>query len=139
MNGRRWRNLRLTYSSPADFPRIWRDRSKFGAATAYNQEWYDRAKQYHLKAARIALGYATQRARAFRLSLAAWQRMLLAASAVDFAEIREKVGMVAPMLRSGSLKITDPKGTDLNLRLVGLEPYHEDCIVGGDDLDHGSL
>ena len=45
--------------------------------------------------------------------------------------------MVAPMLRSGSLKVTDPKGTDLNLRLVGREPYQDDCIVDADDLDHG--
>jgi leucyl aminopeptidase (aminopeptidase T) len=123
---------------PADFSRIWKERAKFRASTAYNEEWYDRAKRYRLKAARIALGYATQqRARAYKISLAAWQRMLLAASTVDFTELKEKVGKVASMLRNGSLKVTDPKGTDLNLRLIGREPYQDDCIVDAEDLDHG--
>ncbi len=43
-------------TGPADFLRIWKNRTKFGAATAYNEEWYERAKRYRLKAARIALG-----------------------------------------------------------------------------------
>jgi len=123
---------------PADFLRIWKNRSKFGASTAYNEEWYERAKRYRLKAARIALGYATQqRARAFKVSLAAWQRMLFAASTVDFTALSGKVGKVASMLGTGSVKITDPKGTDLNLRLAGREPYQDDCVVDSNDLDHG--
>ena len=123
---------------PADFARIWKNRSKFGASTAYNEEWYERAKRYRLKAARIALGYATQeRARAYKISLAAWQRMLLAASTVDFKALGDKVGKVASMLRSGSVKITDAKGTDFSLRLAGREPYQDDCIVDSNDLDHG--
>jgi leucyl aminopeptidase (aminopeptidase T) len=123
---------------PADFSRIWKNRAKFGASTDYNKEWYQRAERYRLKAARIALGYATQqRARAFKVSLAAWHRMLLAASTVDFAELREKTRKVSSMLRNGSVKITAPKGTDLTLRLTGREPYQDDCIVDADDLDHG--
>ena len=123
---------------PADLPRAWKNRAKFGAASAYNQEWYERAKRYRLKAARIALGYATlQRARAYKLSLSGWQRMLLSASTVDFTELREKVRRVASMLRNGSVKVTDPKGTDLSLRLVGREPFQDDCIVDADDLDRG--
>jgi len=123
---------------PADFSRIWKSRAKFSAATAYNQEWYERAKRYRLKAARIALGYATpQRARAFKVSLPAWQRMLLAASTVNFMELKERVGKVASMLRNGSVRITGPKGTDLKLRLVGRDVFQDDCIVDTDDLDHG--
>ena len=123
---------------PADFGRIWRSRAKFGASTAYNAEWYQRAERYRLKAARIALGYATeQRARAFKVSLAAWQRMLLAASTVEFTELKEKIGRVASMLQNGAVKITAPGGTDLNLRLAGRTPFQDDCIVDTDDLDHG--
>lgn len=123
---------------PADFPRVWKNRAKFGAATSYNEEWYNRAKQYRLRAARIALGYATpQRARAYGVSLAAWQRMLLAASTVDFTELQANVRKIASMLRSGQVKITDAKGTNLNLRLAGRETYQDDCIVDEDDLDHG--
>lgn len=123
---------------PADFLRIWNNRAKFAAATAYNEEWYRRAKQYRLKAARITLGYATQqRARAFKVSHAAWQRMLLAASTVDFRQLKEKAGKVASMMQNGSVKITDPNGTDLNLRLASRSPFQDDCIVDADDLDHG--
>jgi len=123
---------------PADFPRLWKNRAKFSAATAYNEEWYQRAERYRLKAARITLGYATkQRARAFKLSLAAWQRMLLAGSTVNLNELSDKVRRVSSLLRSGSVKITDPKGTELNLRLAGREPYQDDCIVDPNDLEHG--
>lgn len=38
---------------PADIQKIWKNRSKFGAATSYDEEWYERAKRYRLKAARI--------------------------------------------------------------------------------------
>jgi len=123
---------------PADFPRLWKNRSKYAASTAYNEEWYKRAERYHLKAARIGLGYATQqRARAFKLSLTAWQRMLIAASTVDFNVLADKVRHVASLLGSGSVKITDPKGNELNLRLIGREPYQDDCIVDSNDLEHG--
>ncbi|HYB84084.1 MAG TPA: aminopeptidase [archaeon] len=123
---------------PEDFPRMWRNRVKFQAATAYNVEWYKRAERYRLKAARITLGYATrQRARAFGVSLASWERMLLAASTIDFMELRENVRKVGSMLRNGSVKLTDSKGTNLNLRLAGREPFQDDCIVDAEDLDHG--
>lgn len=123
---------------PADLLRLWKNRSRFGASTAYNEEWYERAKRYRLKGARIALGYATQqRARTYKVSLAAWQRMLFAASTVDFTALRDKAAKVGSMLRNGSVKITDPKGTDLSLRLAGREPYQDDCIVDSNDLDHG--
>ena len=123
---------------PADFLRLWKNRPKFGASTAYNEEWYERAKRYRLKGARVGLGYATQqRARAFKISLPAWQRMLLAASRVDFAALKEKAEKVASVLRNGSVKITNPNGTNLSLRFAGREPYRDDCIVDANDLDNG--
>jgi leucyl aminopeptidase (aminopeptidase T) len=123
---------------PADFQKIWKNRARFGASTAYNQEWYERAERYRLKAARIALGYATQqRARGFKIPLAAWQRMLLAASTVDFQELKQRVAKVASTLRNGAVRVTNPNGTDLSLRLAGRDSYQDDCIVDADDLEHG--
>jgi len=123
---------------PADFTRIWKNRSKFSAATSYNEEWYERAKRYRLKAARIALGYATpQRAHAYKVSLPPWQRMLLAASTVDFAALSSKVKKAASMLRTGEVKLTAPNGTDLSLRLANRDPFQDDCIVDSNDLDQG--
>jgi len=123
---------------PADIQKVRKNRSKFEAATSYNEEWYERAKRYRLKAARIGLGYATRnRAHAYKLSLPAWQRMLLAASTIDFAVLRDRGAKLAPQLQNGQMKITAPNGTNLTMRLAGRGPYVEDCIVDEDDLAHG--
>ena len=118
--------------------KIWKNRPKFGASTSYNKEWYERAERYRLKAARIALGYATQqRARAYRMQLAAWQKMLLAASTVDFVMLKDKVARLAAIMRTGQVKLTAANGTSLSARLVGREPYQDDCVLDANDLDHG--
>jgi len=123
---------------PADFLKMWKNRSKFGAATTYNQEWYERAKRSRLKAARIALGYATQqRAHAYKIPLVSWQRMLIAASSVDFAELKGKVAKLASLMRNGDVRLTAPNGTNLTLRLAGRDAFQDDCIVNSEDLDHG--
>jgi leucyl aminopeptidase (aminopeptidase T) len=123
---------------PANFMKIWKNFPKFRASTAYNEEWYQRAKRYRLKGARIALAYATrERARSYKLSLAAWQKMLLAASSIDYATLKEKATKLAPLFRNGEVKITAPNGTNLSLQLAEREPYAEDCIVDPEDLDRG--
>jgi aminopeptidase len=123
---------------PDDLSRIWRNPAKFRASTRYNEEWYERAKRYRLKAARIGLGYASpRRARAYKLPLLAWQKMLLAASTVEFDVLRNQVTKLAPLMEKGEVKITATNGTDLNLRLIGREPTGEDCMVDDDDLDKG--
>ena len=123
---------------PADFLKMWKNRSKFGAATTYNQEWYERAKRSRLKAARIALGYATQqRAHAYKIPLVSWQRMLIAASSVDFAELKGKVAKLASLMRNGDVRLTAPNGTNLTLRLAGRDAFQDDCIINSEDLDHG--
>ena len=123
---------------PADFMKIWKNFSKFRASTAYNEEWYERAKRYRLKGARIALAYATrERARSYKIPLAAWQKMLLAASSIDYMTLKDKVEKITPLLRNGEVKITASNGTNLTLQLAGREPYGEDCIVDANDLDHG--
>jgi hypothetical protein len=40
---------------PADFMKIWKNFSKFRASTAYNEEWYRRAKRDRLKGAGVAV------------------------------------------------------------------------------------
>jgi len=123
---------------PANFVRMWKNFTKFRAATAYNQEWYERAKRYRLKGARIALGYATrERARSFKIPLAAWQKMLIAASSIDYSILKDKAEKLAPIMRNGKVKITATNGTDLTLHLAGRDPCAEDCIVDANDLDHG--
>lgn len=125
-------------TGPGDIQKISKNRAKFGAATGYNEEWYERAKRYRLKAARIGLGYATQsRARAYKFSLSGWQRMLLNASTIDFSLLKDRVSKLASMLRNGQVRITAPNGTDLTLRLAGRDVYAEDGIVDEDDLTHG--
>ncbi len=125
-------------TGPAEFSRVWKNPAKFGAATGYNEEWYERAKRYRLKAARIGLGYTSaNRARSYRLPLAAWQRMLIEASTVDFAGLKGQVTKLAPLMKNGEVKITSPNGTNLTLRLLDREVSSEDCIVDQDDLDHG--
>jgi aminopeptidase len=123
---------------PANFTRVWKNLSKFHSAVSYNQEWYERAKRYRLKAARIILGYASrERARGSNISFTAWQRMLLAASNINYEALKTQMTKVAALLRNGQVHITASNGTDLNLRLAGRNAYPEDCIVDNDDLDQG--
>ncbi len=123
---------------PANFMKVWKNFPKFRASTAYNKEWYERAKRYRLKGARIALAYATrERARSYKIPLIAWQKMLLAASSIDYSILKDKVEKVTPLLRNGEVKITATNGTNLILHLAGREPYAEDCTVDANDLDHG--
>ncbi|HKM50476.1 MAG TPA: aminopeptidase, partial [Candidatus Bathyarchaeia archaeon] len=123
---------------PANFTRVWKNLSKFHSAVSYNREWYERAKRYRLKAARILLGYASrERARGSKISFTAWQRMLLDASNINYEALKAQMTKVAALLRNGQVHITASNGTDLNLRLAGRNAYPEDCIVDNDDLDQG--
>jgi leucyl aminopeptidase (aminopeptidase T) len=125
-------------TGPGNIQEISKNRSKFGAATSYNEEWYERAKRYRLKGARIGLGYVTpNRARAYRFSISAWQRMVLAASTVDLAALKQKISKAADLMRNGQVRITAPNGTNLSVRLAGREVYSEDGVVDENDLDHG--
>jgi len=123
---------------PDDLARVWKDPSKFRASTSYNEEWYERAQRYRLKAARIALGYASPlRARWYKLPLSAWQRMLIAASSIDFAQLGARAEKLMPFFRNGDVNISASNGTNLNLRLIGREVSADDCVVDSDDLDKG--
>ena len=139
-----WAALEKTSSyifipGPADFRRMLKDRPKYLAAAAYNSEWYERAERHRLKGARLAFGYASaEQARVYKLPFQSWQRMLLAASSIDFSTLKNTIDKIRPLLQGkGQIRITAPNGTDLSLRLAGRDGVAEDCIVDSDDLDKG--
>jgi len=124
---------------PADITKIREAGKKYSAATAYNDEWYRRAKRNRLRGARIGLGYVTEpRARAYGFDLAAWRAMMLEASSVDGREILRNGRKVTRALsKKGHVEITHPNGTRFSCDLVGHPAGIEDGIVTKEDLDVG--
>ncbi len=112
---------------------------KFSASTAYNDEWYRRAKRNRLRGARLGLGYVTEaRARSYGFDLPAWRAMVLEASSVDGQQI-VRVGrkVTRELAKKGRLEITHPNGTRFSCDLVGRPAGIEDGIVTKEDLDAG--
>src|SRR5438034_11390776 len=73
---------------PADITKMREAGKKYSAATAYNDEWYRRAKRNRLRGARLGLGYVTEgRARSYGFDLPEWRAMVLEASSVDGQQI----------------------------------------------------
>ena len=124
---------------PADITKIREAGKKYSAATAYNDEWYRRAKRNRLRGARIGLGYVTEpRARAYGFDLPEWRTMMLQASSVDGREIVRKGRKVARALaKRGRVEITHPNGTRFACDLVGHPAGLEDGVVTKADLDVG--
>lgn len=124
---------------PADISRVREAGKRYSAATAYNTEWYRRAKRTRLRGARIGLGYVTEpRARAYGFDLNAWRAMVLDASSVDGRDIVRAGRKVARSLsRTGRLEVTHPNGTRFSCDLVGREAGIEDGIITKEDLDIG--
>lgn len=125
---------------PSDIRRIRElGMDRYDAATAYNDEWYRRAKKARLRGARIGLGYVTSpRAAAYGFDMDAWRRMMLDASSVDPREIVRRGRKAASILsRTGRLEITAPNGTRFACDLVGRKAHLEDGIVSEDDIDRG--
>jgi len=112
---------------------------RYDAATAYNDEWYRRAKRGRIRGARIGLGYVTApRASSYGFDLDAWRRMMIEASAVDPREIVRRGRRIAAALSGkGRVEITAPNGTRFSCDLVGRDPHLEDGVVTKDDLDRG--
>jgi aminopeptidase len=124
---------------PADITKVREAGKKYSAATAYNDEWYRRAKRNRLRGARIGLGYVTEpRARAYGFDLAEWQSMMLDASSVDGRELVRVGRKVKGLLsKKGRLEITHPNGTQFTCDLAGRPAGIEDGIVTKEDLDQG--
>src|SRR5438132_1118388 len=124
---------------PADITKIREAGKKFSASTAYNDEWYRRAKRNRLRGARLGLGYVTEgRARSYGFDLPAWRAMVLEASSVDGQQI-VRIGrkVTRELAKKGRLEITHPNGTRFSCDLVGRPAGIEDGIVTKEDLDAG--
>ena len=94
---------------------------KYEAATAYNDEWYRRARKARIRGARIGLGYVTpERASAYGLDPEAWKTMMVGAGGVD-PSLLSKGGSPLKRLLSGRghLEITASNGTHLSFDLAG--------------------
>jgi aminopeptidase len=124
---------------PADITKIREAGKKYSAATAYNGEWYRRAKRNRLRGARLGLGYVTEpRARAYGFDLQDWRAMVLDASSVDGQQIvRAGRKVTRALAKKGRLEITHPNGTSFSCDLVGRPAGIEDGIVTKEDLDEG--
>ena len=124
---------------PADITKIREAGKKYSAATAYNGEWYRRAKRNRLRGARLGLGYVTEpRARAYGFDLQDWMAMVLDASSVDGQQIvRAGRKVTRALAKKGRLEITHPNGTSFSCDLVGRSAGIEDGIVTKEDLDAG--
>lgn len=124
---------------PADITKIREAGKKYSAATAYNDEWYRRAKRNRLRGARLGIGYVTEaRARSYGFNLPEWQAMVLEASSVDGQQI-VRVGrkIMRALAKKGRLEITHSNGTRFSCDLVGRPAGIEDGIVTKEDLDTG--
>ena len=124
---------------PADITKIREAGKKYSAATAYNDEWYRRAKRNRLRGARLGLGYVTEgRARSYGFDVPEWRAMVLEASSVDGQQI-VRIGrkVTRELAKKGRLEITHPNGTRFSCDLVGRPAGIEDGIVTKEDLDAG--
>ncbi len=125
---------------PADIAKVrevgW---EKWNAATAYNEDWYKRARRNRLRGARIGLGYVTpQRAASYGFDLDAWRAMVLEASSVDPREIvRAGRRIAAALSKKGRLEISAPNGTRFACDLKGRKAALDDGMVSKEDLDEG--
>lgn len=124
---------------PADITKVREAGKKYTASTAYNDEWYRRAKRNRLRGARIGLGYVTEpRAKSYGFDLAEWKRMMLEACSVDGRDIVRVGRKVARAFsKKGRLEITHPNGTQFSCDLIGRAAGIEDGIVTKEDLDAG--
>jgi aminopeptidase len=126
-------------TGPADIVKVRETGDKYDAATAYNSEWYKRAKKARLRGARIGLGYVTgERAAAYGLDVDDWRRMMLDASSVDPREIVRRGRKLRTLLsRRGRVEITAPNGTRFTCDLLGRKAGISDGVVDDEDMDRG--
>jgi leucyl aminopeptidase (aminopeptidase T) len=129
------------FPGPADRKRQRSDLKEFRQVTAYNQEWYRRAKSARLRGVRSMLGYASDEAAAsFRVDGPTWREQLVRGSVqADPAAIRKDVARISAKLKKGKeLRITASNGTDLTLHLKGRTPIGDDGILDGADVKSGN-
>ncbi len=126
---------------PADIARYRANMAKAGAATAYNSDWYKRARKAGLRGARVLLGYVSQeRAQAYGFEFEPWRTMILAAGGVDFAAVSRRGKKLAGLLsQDADVAVTAPNGTDLTFHLQGRTARCDDGIVDAEDMKEGEF
>lgn len=126
---------------PADLGRIREVGEKYDAAIGYNDEWYRRARRARVRGARIGLGYVTpQRAAIYGFDLAPWRAMMLAASAVEPAQLMRRGRKLRRLLAGrGRVEVTAPNGTNFTCDLAGRAPLLEDGAVSEEDIEQGEF
>ncbi len=98
-----------------------------GKLTAFNEEWYDRARKAGVRGARLEIGrpYPTL-AKAYGVDPQTWLDQVVAASMVSPADLERRARPVSRALARGrTLRITHPNGTDLTLGLARREPTEQ--------------
>jgi aminopeptidase len=129
------------FPGPADRQRWRAVRRDFRQATAYNQEWYRRAKTAHLRGVRSMLGYASDEAAAdFRVDGPTWREQLVRGSVqADPTTIKRDVARLSAKLKKGiELRVMASNGTDLRLRLRGRTPIGDDGVLDAADVKAGN-
>jgi len=126
---------------PADIARMRANMAKYSASTAYNSDWYRRARKAGLRGARVLLGYVSpERAAAYGFDYGAWRQMVVEAASADYAAITRKGKKVAAALTSDQeVTITAPNGTNLAFKLRGKAARADDGIIDASDLKAGEF
>ena len=92
--------------------------------TAFNDEWYDRARKAGVRGARLEIGRPyPSLAEAYRVDIRTWADQVVAATLVPPHELERRAGPVMRALARGrTLRITHSNGTDLTLGLARRAP-----------------
>jgi aminopeptidase len=129
------------FPGPADIDR-WRSTPKdFRQASAYNREWYRRARAAHLRGVRSMLGYASDETAArFHADGPTWREQLVRASIqADANAIKREVARLSTKLQKGKeLRVMASNGTDLTVQLRGRKPIGDDGVVDASDVKAGN-
>jgi leucyl aminopeptidase (aminopeptidase T) len=114
----------IYFWGPEDRPRAERlPEGVQGRVAGFNPEWYRVAKKAGVRGCRMTVGQATDPvARAFGLDGPEWRGRLVDAGAVNSVRMRAIGARVARAMQHGkSLRITHSNGTDLRIRLAGVQ------------------
>lgn len=92
--------------------------------TAFNMQWYLRARKAGVRGVRMALARATPaNARRWGVSLESWRRELLTSSMLDPNVMsRDAEKLRKALAGAGEVRVQHSNGTDLRLRLVRRKP-----------------
>lgn len=88
-------------------------------ASAYNREWYDRARRAGLRGVRMEMAKVTPaNARFYQIPFREWRNAILTATMRDPSDLKRPIERVSRALARGrEVRLTAPGGTDITLAL----------------------